>query len=137
MKIEQAQLNFFESKAHYLAFRGAWKNYINAGKAKKVGKTYWDGTPYRASNLTCAHHLIYALLRGRDITKGFTPNHKVHGQDPYFAFIDAKNDITVALRFAEKFDKPERLASLLEPFNETITVDTLASISEIIKEWVL
>ena len=137
MKIEQAQLNFFESKEHYLTFRDAWKKYINDGKAKKVEQTYWDGTPYRASNLTCAHHLIYALLRGRDITKSFTPNHKVHGQDPYSAFYVAKDDIVVALRFATKFDKPERLESLLEPFDKTITADTLTSLYEIIKEWEL
>jgi hypothetical protein len=136
MKIENAQYNFFETKDHYLQFRQAWKDYINSGQAKKQEMKYWGGTPYFASSLKCEHHLLYALLRGKDIHKLFVPNYKVHGQPPYYAFEQAKWKICIGIEGDTPYAKKRR-AELLGPFGGTIDEDALKSVAEIIKGWKL
>lgn len=132
MKIENAQFNFFENKDHYLTFRQAWKDYINSGKAKCETYTdYQGGTCKYPSNLECKHHLLYTLLRGKDIRKMFSP--KGGSVTPYLKFEEAKRDILYAA--SEGRWSASASANLLQPFGDTIDHSTLVSLAEIIKDW--
>lgn len=146
MKIENAQQEFFNSKEEYLQFRQAWKDYINSGKAKKVEKTYhYSGELYRESNLRCVHHLIYGLLRGRDTSQMLSLTLKVQGQRPYFPFYEARSTISLAIQIADRGPsklRPEgdtghldRLNALLEPFGNTIDIETLKLLMSEISDW--
>jgi hypothetical protein len=148
MKIENAKDKFFENKEHYLQFRQAWKNYINAGKAKPIEQVYaYSGELFRASPLTCKHHLIYNLLRGRDTNEMFKLTNKVHGQRPWFPFYDARMEIALTLKLVDsanantsdtwKERHQKRLDSLIEPFGETLTKDMIALLVDTIKDWEL
>jgi len=135
MKIEQAPHTFFDSKEEYLQFRQAWKDFHKDGKHKKKPTTDYCGGVSHKSELTCAHHLIYALLRGRDITKSFVPNRKVHGQDPYFAYYNARQKISFSLRMLENHSRGDMMAKLLLPFGGLVSTDMLETALELTKDW--
>jgi hypothetical protein len=146
MKIENAKDIFFENKEHYLQFRQAWKDYINAGEAKPIEQVYfYSGEVFLASQLTCKHHLIYNLLRGKDTNEMFKLTNKVHGQQPWFPFYDARSEIALTLRLAEKSDVSvewqeryrKRLEELLAPFVDTLSIEMLEKFIDIIKDWKL
>jgi hypothetical protein len=88
-KIENARTRFFNTKEDYLAFRQAWKDFHNSGKAKPVISTF-EGTytkyeqgkgyisvPYTRKDknkpLSSYHYMLYNLLRGRSATDGYAP----------------------------------------------------------------
>ena len=147
-KISKAPTTFFESKEHYLSFRKAWKDNFAQGKHKPYshGKSY-DGTPLRAvSDITSAHHMIYNALRGRDLGKGYTlitNSNKLllSGMPAYSGCDRAVRDIFSAKSLASETAQEkkrtwliERLEAdvkrLLEPFNGTITHETLIALCE-------
>lgn len=131
MKIENAQTTFFTSKDHYLQFVKSWKQYHAEGKHKKVEVTNNDGGGTRMeSNLHCVHHLIYVLLRGKDISKMFQATDKHVGQGPYYAFEQARSSIDWRVRI-------NRIESILEPFAGTIDKETLVAITRAIEGWSL
>jgi len=88
-KIEDARTRFFNTKEDYLAFRQAWKDFHNSGKAKPVISIY-EGTyekyeqgkgyievPYtrkdKSTPLSSYHYMLYNLLRGKSATEGYAP----------------------------------------------------------------
>lgn len=126
---------FFTSKEHYVAFRTAWRDFINSGKHKR--KTYIDsqgGVCKLSSNLYAEHHLLYNLLRKRDVTKAFSPaisKSKIEyysrftNPPEYYALITAKNSIKHYVAYHEK-GFTNKMEYLLEPFNGTVTPDMVA-----------
>ena len=97
VKFKETATSYFESKEHYLAFRHAWKTYINEGKhERRLHRfTNWGGNECilkLPSELTVFHHFLYNALRGRDFKKSFSPlvreDRLNNGMDnrPYRAF---------------------------------------------------
>lgn len=130
MKIENAKETFFNSKDEYLQFIQAWKQFHAEGKHKKVEFTEYDGSIHMKSNLHCEHHLLYNLLRGKDISKMFKATDKHTGQGPFWAFEEARDAISWATR-------TDRTKGLLAPFAGTIDKDTLSAVTEKIQGWSL
>ena len=130
MKIENSKGKFFSSKEQFQQFRQSWKDFHRDGKHNKVEKTTWDGVKYKESDLLCVHHLIYALLRGRDISKSFVSADKRFGTDPYSAFYKAKSVILSATvtRFHDKY------TYLFLPFGDTVNMELLHLLSNEIKD---
>jgi len=135
MKIEQAPHTFFESKEEYLHFRQAWKTFYKDDKQKKKEHKDYYGGIHRKSDLTCEHHLIYALLRGRDITKSFTPNRRGHGQEPYGAYRRARGQIVFAVNMLVNHGNGKAMSRLLLPFGGLVTSDMLATALKLSEEW--
>jgi len=82
LQIENTREIFFnDSKEQFLHFKKVWSQAVNSEKAKKkvVERTYAiSGTEHSYTELekgwlTGTHHLIYTLMRGRDVYKSFTP----------------------------------------------------------------
>lgn len=86
-KIEDAKKRFFNSKTEYLCFKQAWKDFHNESEMsyyKDVDVTPWEypnTTPtkdriYAKTKFTLLgpeHYLLYNILRGYDIRRGFRP----------------------------------------------------------------
>jgi len=90
-KIENAKTRFFESKEHYLKFKTAWKAFHNGQDMswyEDVDVTPWDSrmvypdtmpdeertfAKVKRTPLTAEHYLIYNLLRGYNVQRGFAP----------------------------------------------------------------
>ena len=77
LRITNAKTSFFTSKEHYLAFRKAWADHVNAGKSVSPEQL-----------------IVYALLREKPADYGFTPITNPAklsaGADPNGAFKRAK-----------------------------------------------
>ncbi len=130
---------FFESKDQYLTFRQAWKSNFKNSKP--------------TCDLNGTHHLIYAALRGRDISKCFTPIttiNKLHnGMQPYSSYLNAKNKLNYAKCYMDESQntKPRPLAldwfkketdNILAPFHGTITVEMIIELAPLLlspSEW--
>lgn len=63
----------FASKEHYLAFRQAWKDFINSGKAKPYYEEDGFGGKVKVSNLDGSQHLLFCILTGKDLSLTFKP----------------------------------------------------------------
>lgn len=83
-QIEDAKTRFFNSKEDYLKFKQTWKDFHNSDKLRwyeNVDVTYWDApaTQERVyarkkfTALSAEHYMLYNLVRGYEITRGFTP----------------------------------------------------------------
>jgi hypothetical protein len=89
MIIENARTTLFQTKEDYLAFRQAWKDFHNSGKAKPTFTTF-EGTyekyepgkgyikvPYtrrdKSKPLSSYHYMLYNILRGKYAETGYTP----------------------------------------------------------------
>ena len=129
MRIERATTNhaFFKDAEHYKAFRAAWKDYINSGKAKKQEKTTWDGCKYRESDLKSHHHLLHGLLSGKDVSKMYSPTKK-YGKhvSEYLAYDQALQYIKNRVQWNPEY--------LLGPFGDTVTVDMVKMILDVIED---
>lgn len=130
--IPNAGTKYFRDKEHYLEFRQAWKNYHKEGKHRTQPKEDHYGATHKVSDLRCVHHFIYALLRGRDLSKIFAPitEHKLGGGQRYRAFYAAKR----TLRWYSTMRDKERGAFLFAPFGNTLTDDMLAMLGEDISD---
>jgi hypothetical protein len=149
--------NNFDSKEHYLAFRKAWSSAITAKEAKSylVPPTQFtsDGKPIKVTGrerhkgwIDSTHIMLFNVLTGRDLLKGFT--NKLNGDNTTvvnaawklsFAIsqakkyvADAPNDFKIA---AQLLNKPVVIANmnwhlerLLRPFNGTVTPSDLAKL---------
>jgi hypothetical protein len=76
LQIENTREIFFnDSKEQYLHFKQIWSQAVNSDKAKKTVEfePTFEYTYRKDGWLTSAHHLIYALIRGGDAYKAFTP----------------------------------------------------------------
>lgn len=83
-QIEDAKKRFFKSKEDYLQFKQAWKDFHNNESLvewKEKDITFWDApsdaprvyarTKYPV--LSSAHYMLYNLVRGYDIKRGYAP----------------------------------------------------------------
>jgi len=117
LQIKNAREIFFTSKEQYLHFRKVWSQAVNSPNAKK---------------LTSAHHLIYALLRGRDAMKGFTPitsrNKLENGAYINEGLYEARNELR-SLAGSNKNNTD--LETFLEPFEGTVTLKMLGKLTEL------
>lgn len=127
MKIENAKELFFKDKEHYLNFRKAWAEAINSPMKHE---------------LTSTQHLLYAILRGKDIEKGFAPvtnvNKLLNGMLVNYGLWEAMRWLKEQ---CERAAKPtisdwmnSSLKSFLEPFKGTIDKKTLVKLLEHLPE---
>lgn len=124
MKINNAIATFFETKEQYTAFIAAWKTFIAEGGHKKYPVHGWDGNEYdKVSDLKCVHHLLYAALRGKDVSKNFTPNNKETYYGQYQAYSEARSYIAHAVRNDHAFGVIKNV------FGDTVTRDMLERVS--------
>jgi hypothetical protein len=155
MATENLKFEIFTCKQHYLYFRQTWKDFINSGKAKPKyypNPNYENGKDIKgASALTFSHHLLFALLTGKELSKIYTYSPR-KGFD---SLTEAASEIGRWARVASKiiqweetsknpfgqWTKPEtmkeRLDAYLEPLgityqmlvklNELVDVTTIAS----------
>lgn len=111
--------DLFTSKEHYLSFISAWKHTFNDPELRK--------------QLTPAHFLLYAALRGKDWRKGFTPctnkNKIDNGYAPYYSAYNALLSIHTATQASMW-----RAGMLMEPFNGTLTKEMLLIIGAMLPE---
>lgn len=127
--------NFFETKEQYLAFRQSWKNFINSGNHKKykVRHTYDDGYHWE-SDLKCIHHVIYAVIRGKDISTLFTvpthPDKKRYQKlnDVLYQLQQISNSFP--LTYSYQYAKYE---SLRRPFGDLLTPELIKTVYESLK----
>ena len=74
-QIEDAKTRFFKSKEDYLNFKQAWKDFHNDGHVVEL-REFKDanGThEYKVNMLDASHYMLYNLLRGYEIHRGFVP----------------------------------------------------------------
>jgi hypothetical protein len=154
------------TKEQYLAIVASWKQYIQDDKHKKVKVPYdiynWRnygpeygkkiGEAYdMKSNLTSIHHLIYTILRKKDINKAFSKVNpdslkRKNGQadaishgDP-IKILERIDYILDRYKTVIDYAKPEtidqhykdNIMPLLAPFGATMTLDLF---KEIIKNY--
>jgi hypothetical protein len=108
------------TKEQYLSIVASWKQYIRDGKHKKYKVHYWMNTPsegYRwESDLTACHHLLYALIRNKDLMKGFQDN-------------ETLLNLVRTLKWVSKQATPSSFANkLLVPFGEQFTFELLKEV---------
>lgn len=154
-KIENLKTEIFEDKEHYLAFRQAWKDYINSGKHKPVWeekvftynkRTYIQKT--KVSNLNGSQQLLFCLLTEKDLRVTFKPSDNKEGKNgfgrAYFTLIHLIHSAAKLHEFETTGDLPlqanreyyqqyhDRIKKsfdrFLEPFGGTVTIEMLAQI---------
>lgn len=128
-QIADARTRYFKDKKHYIEFRKAWSKAVNSVDAKSVkDPDYGTRTP---GNLTGAHMLFYALLRGQDLRNTFTnvtnstrlANGAYVNQGLYFAAQSLK-------RLSNKYMPEEYVDRFLAPFDGTVEKDILFQVIE-------
>lgn len=96
--------DWFTSKEHYLEFIAAWKNWVNRG-----------------GHINSSHIILYALLRNKDWTNGWTePTIRGKIDQQHWKKIHAFHSIRTV--------HCER--ALLAPFDGTVTTEMLITIRE-------
>jgi len=145
--------SIFNTKEQYLSFRAAWKSAVNNEKAKSslievdewIDSTdsYSNGTgKHRISGwIESAHTMLFNILCGKPVDAGFTPitnknkleNGTYINHGLYYAYRNLDNILSLAKKIRIEgqpvFDyQAQALTEFLEPFNNTVTVDTLAAI---------
>lgn len=113
--------NYKEKRAR---MESAWKDFHAQNNHKKVVYIDGYGGCTKTSKLTCIHHVIYAVMRSKDVSKLFTPltDKKAipQGKEPYHAFKHAR----AALKFRAKYGKEYR-DELLLPFGDALTIEDI------------
>ncbi len=111
MIIENARTTLFQSKEDYLAFRQAWKDFHNSGKAKPTFTLFegkrevWEpGKGYvkvpftrkdKHTALSSYHYMLYNILRGKYAETGYTSitnERKLHAHRYWPATTKYNND---------------------------------------------
>ncbi len=124
MKINNTIATFFETKEQYAAFITTWKTFIAECGHKKYPVHGCDGNEYdKVSDLKCVHHLLYAALRGKDVSKNFTSNNKETYYGQYQAYSNARSYIAYAVHSDHAFGVIKKV------FGDTVTRDTLERVS--------
>ncbi len=162
----------FESAEQYYAFRLSWKAAVKHSRSKstlathdefvfdsvagKCTKTKDSGQHKVPGWVTASHHLLFNILRGRDIHTGFTPitnPNKIvsNSNNPDHAFGYAKNNVYTICVSAQrhvgkreesvwvkknspddiqlfKNKRQKQLEEFLEPFGGTVTIEHLANV---------
>lgn len=134
----------FTSKEHYLAFRQAWKDFINSGKAKPYYEEDGYGGKVKVSNLDGSQHLLFCILTGKDLSVTFKPSPLEYRRGFALALDSLYNYINVAnriVKFEETGETPKYfgsyanyvekdnayMASYLEPFGKVFTPKMLVA----------
>lgn len=122
------------TKEQYLSIVASWKNYIHGGNHKKYKKIYnlYDRdynnygnkigeAYYWKSDLTSLHHLIYSLIRNKDLLKGFKDNEILDNLKKTLKLIinNTGKEGSYAHDIAKK---------LLTPFGECFTLELLKEV---------
>ena len=128
-QIEDAKTRFFTDKENYLQFRQAWKDFHNSGQ--HIARGEWT-TPhgnvkeYKTPLLNSSSYMLYGLLRGYDITRGYS-EHCEHG---WAACDDAAGEIIRTARDLKAVNAESEYSrrwarksvnKLLLPFGGTVT----------------
>jgi hypothetical protein len=134
LQIENTREIFFTSKEQYLHLRKVWSQAVNSKENYK---------------LTASHHLIYALLRGRDAMKGFTPttntNKLSNGAYINYGLYEARNELSRMAGYAHKYINQAEMAKVdkntafwmgevgnfLKPFDGAVTPQMLIKLNEL------
>lgn len=132
------ELVYLSSKEKYVGFINAWKAFIKDKnhlkykvpttvvvydkEAKKWKSIDHEKQYYWRSDLKTIHHLIYSLLRNRNINQIFKSD-KMHGLT---ALIHAQR----TLKWAAKHASADNLEYILKPFGGHIGVDELKLASD-------
>lgn len=146
VKVEaQDEHSFFTDKDHYLKFLQEWKKYINDGN--HIPDTYEDsngGVCKCASNLDIIHHLVYSVLRKKDLYKVFTPAKterllKYYNGDAYSAANSAIEYYTRSIKYlnADGYAGSHARGVSIRvkvPFGDTVTDDMLSEVADVLKD---
>lgn len=164
MIIENARTTLFQSKEDYLAFRQAWKDFHNSGKAKPIQTPFEYKIQDRiytrrdkTKPLKSYHYMLYNILRGKYAETGYTPilnKDKLNAHrywpatskynsdpNPMQAMHCAAVDLLRVLDLIRS-DKPvpswqqRRVDELMLPFGNTISKESLAAIYEPLHAWI-
>lgn len=131
--IENIKKDFFETKKEYLEFRKAWKDFVNSGKAKKYWVDVDKNWKRKVSDLEAKHHLLYAILREKDLSKCFKPVEcswkEKHGFEN--AYRDLMFDLSIIARHQGNRESmgsfhTKRVDRLIAPFGESLPLEKLA-----------
>ena len=135
---------YFENKEHYINFRKAWAAAVNSPRAKKTfieEKNYQGGymRVRRLGWLKAEHYMLFNLLRNRPAETGFTPvtnkrkllngssfNYAV--ENTAFVLRTMVKEANSAISKGDMFGST-KLQEFLEPFDGTVTIQMLASIT--------
>jgi len=148
LNIENAKTRFFESKEHYLNFKQAWKDFHNSDKL------VWreDVVVYaynldrnvimrnvKHTSLSAQHYMLYNLLRGYDIQRGFTPPKDAPDHQKWYTceytaveiFRASKRlaDINSTSKSSREYARKD-IDALLLPFGGHVTHETLRDVGE-------
>ncbi len=160
-QIEDAKTRFFKSKEDYLSFRQAWKDYHNDGHVVEL-REYKDADgvhEYKLNTLDSRHYMLYNLLRGYEITYGYSPivnsgrleaNKDYSGNsEPYAAMLGTAGSLfRVSVGFLRNLTNPadkdnwaytnalKDWQELKKPFGDTITIEMIIELGELIEPWV-
>lgn len=145
-KIENIKHELFTAKEHYLAFRQAWKDYINAGKHKPHFEDCPWGGKKKISHLDSSQQLLFCILTEKDLSVVFkrsvNPNkpngfdaaywglrrelrlaHQIcqheKGENPFPGHIPKEKHSDIIVSHTEKLDR------FLEPFGKSLTYSML------------
>ena len=149
--VQNIKFQIFEDKKQYKAFRQSWKDFINSGKNKphyevdSYGKT-------KISSLTNVHHLLFYIILGKDLSVVFKPS---VNPDKHPSFNHAFYELGLIIRLTKKviaYDKGEnpnlptfitkerqsqfieayksRLAQLLRPFGDSLSLEMLSKLED-------
>ena len=128
-QIEDAKTRFFTSKEDYLQFRQAWKDFHNSGSHIERGEwttPHGNVREYKTPLLNSSSYMLYSLLRGYDITRGYS-EHSEHG---WQACDDAASELIQVARKLKDINSDsswsrkwarESVEKLLAPFGGTVT----------------
>lgn len=149
-KFENIKKEIFATKEDYLAFRQAWKDYINSGKAKPSYVEYkWnDNALVKRSNLTASQQLLFCILTEKDLSITFkgSKNPSKSGfenafRDLRFACLSARkikqqDDDGITEDNLNKWNRQQyipirnRIGEFLEPFGKSVDKDLLIKLLE-------
>ena len=127
-QIADARTRYFKDKQHYMNFRQAWSEAVNSENSKPTKDPEYG---YKSPGwLTAAHMLLYALLRGQDIRKTFTPLTNENKLKDTCANRGAINAYDSLARLKSTYVPESSVIKFLAPFNETVDKETLLKVIE-------
>ena len=146
-KIENIKHELFTAKEHYLAFRQAWKDYINAGKHKPHFEDCpWGGGKKKISHLDSSQQLLFCILTEKDLSVVFKRSanpDKANGFETAYWGLRSKLRMAQQICQYERGTNPfpghipkdkhadiiashkEKLDMFLEPFGKSLTYSML------------
>ena len=156
-QIEDAKTRFFKTKEEYLNFKQAWKDFHNSQPLvewKDFDISPWtrDKTldPILARTkypvLSSSHYMLYNLVRGYDITRGYSPltnegrlnANLLDGPKPWRNCNAAATDLIRHARSLNDVNSPskftrercrEDIEHMLLPFGDTFSQEALADLA--------